>query len=71
MPTFYDIYFTQFKAYEIHTSSTLQVADWARTAFFYYGGEAQYTYGGGGLSGDRPFMPSNIGPIGKAFEFLD
>ena len=41
----------------------MQVADWARMAFFHYGGEAQYTYGGG-LSGDRPLMPSNIGPSG-------
>ncbi|KAK3595250.1 hypothetical protein CHS0354_010857 [Potamilus streckersoni] len=44
-----------------------QVADWARMAFFQYGGEAQYNVGGGGGGGavrDRHLMPSTIGPSG-------
>jgi len=41
-------------------ASDQQVADWAKMAFFQYGGEASYTYG----AGDRPMMPSNIGPAG-------
>ncbi|XP_060597073.1 nuclear pore complex protein Nup155-like [Ruditapes philippinarum] len=38
-----------------------QVADWAKMAFFLYGGEAKYTFGAGQ---DRPMklMPSDIGP---------
>ncbi|WAR23622.1 NU155-like protein, partial [Mya arenaria] len=41
-------------------ASDQQVADWAKMAFFQYGGEAVYTYG----AGDRQMMPSNIGPAG-------
>ncbi|XP_052257804.1 nuclear pore complex protein Nup155-like [Dreissena polymorpha] len=42
-------------------ASEQQVADWAKMAFFQYGGEAQYSYS------DRPMMPSNIGPAGGGF----
>ena len=39
-------------------------------AFFQFGGEAQYSYGGG-MVGDRgPMMPSNIGPSGKNTYFV-
>ncbi|KAL3869881.1 hypothetical protein ACJMK2_042508 [Sinanodonta woodiana] len=43
-----------------------QVADWARMAFFLYGGEAQYNVGGGGGGAlrDRHLMPSTFGPSG-------
>ena len=46
------------------------MADWAKMAFFQFGGEAQYSYGGG-MVGDRgPMMPSNIGPSGKNTYFV-
>ncbi|XP_060081127.1 nuclear pore complex protein Nup155-like [Ylistrum balloti] len=40
------------------------IANWATMAFFMYGGEAQYNYGGGGMGMDRSLMASNIGPSG-------